>query len=289
MLDLGLHANYESFGAAWEGWYRAFGYYPSIMFNPLNSFSIFYYGVFLSILFFIWGKKKDTYVLIIWFFVILFALNFGIRSISPLLFITGKARHLILLSIPLVLLLGYFLSLAETRKWKMSVLVFGMILVFTSAWALKWSYYNKGRNISYNSREIYKLLKDTNETIYTDSRTKPNLEYLAGYRGNLQIKGFRYDMDFSDLKRISDCYVAVNWKWINQSKNLYFWEFPEEIYLPPENWKLVKFIENPASKSRGTGIVVGLRKILGFKEKQQNEKMPPEKSRNAYIYYVTGK
>ncbi len=269
------------------GWFRAFGYYPSIMFNPLYLFSIFYYGVFLAIFCFLLKKQRETYAVIIWFLVIMGALNFGIRTLSPLVFITGKPRHLMLVSIPLVLLLGYFLSLAKTRKWKILALIFAVVLVLTSAWALKMQYYHQGRNISYNSREIYKYLKNADKTIYTDQRTKWNLQYLGGYTGDLQITEFN-SMDFNDLKSISDCYVAINWNWINKSKKWYSWTFPEEIYSPPENWKFVKFIEN--SKPRGTGIVVGLRKILGFesktKVKQKNEKVSPEKSKNAYIYYA---
>lgn len=277
-------------GRSYMGWERAIKYYPSIIFNPLSPFSVYYYVVLIAIAYFFWQRKKEAYYIILWLLVVFGVFNFGITSMSPLVFIPAAPRYLMPTSIPLVLLVGYFLALPGSSKWKVMKLVITTFLILTTAWDLKFCY-SGGRNLTYNSREIKKfMISRNNIPVYTDDRTSTILYYLNGYKEYYPIRSIN-NIDNEMLKSVSNCYIVLNWARINKYKTYYNWELPGAIYDPPSNWKLAKVIEHPPSKHRGTGIVVGLRKILGLESetvtKQKSRKVTHGENKDVYIYYAT--
>lgn len=273
------------------GLYRIFLLYPLAMFRPFSLFSLYYYGVFLSIIYFLFKKSKETYIVLLWLFVVLFGLNFGLSSIKPLIFLYAQPRYLSMASVPAVLLLGYCIGNANTNLRKTVTTIFLIALVITSTISLNFQYNHRGRHNVHNSLEIYQFLKGTKKPVFTDQRTKRILMYLNGLKPDYELINFETKINPDALKVASDCYVVINNYRIDKDKRHYLTEFPIEIYTPPKNWSLEMVSENTTKEMLGLGIVTKLKKLINHENTVTKTQEPDisviMRSKNAYVYYVS--
>lgn len=268
------------------GWYRAFVYYPGIMFATIFTFSFYYYGVFIALGYLlIWKRAKETYPIMLWFVLLLLALNFGFQSINPLIFIPSSPRYLMVLSVPLVLLIGYALGQAQTRGWKIAATAAMALLILTSGWALKEQYAHGVPQTCANARALYRFLRDKDKPIYVDPRTYQELVFLDGYRNTLTVTTYGPETTFEDLGSVSDAYVVINRQWINRVELWYALEFPEEVSTPPAHWELVQSIENPF-RELNVGIIATLKSLVGMQSNAAAQTLVREQDDGAYIYYA---
>lgn len=267
------------------GWYRAFIYYPGIMFATIFTFSFYYHGVFMALGYLIWKRVKETYPIVMWFMLLLLALNFGFQSLNPLIFIPSSPRYLMVLSIPLVLLLGYVLGQARTRRWRIAATTAMTVLILTSAWALKEQYAHGVPQTCANARALYQFLNDKDKPIYVDPRTRQELVFLDGYKNTLQLMDYGPETTFADLGSVSDAYVIINRQWINRVELWYALEFPPEVSTPPAHWELIQSYENPF-RELNVGIIAALKSLVGMQSSAAAQTLAREQDINAYIYYV---
>lgn len=269
------------------GLYRMFIYYPAIALTNIFTFSLYYHGVLAAMAYFLWKRDQSTDLLIAWFVILALGLNFGIQSLSPVIFIPSSPRYLIILHIPLVLLLAYWLAQARTRRWQIVAALFALVLTVTSLGVLKANDEHGPAKSGHNSREIYRFLQDTDKVTYVDFRTKNDLDFLGGYNHTLRMVEFGTD-SASDLQAASDSYVVVNRHWINRSKLWASIRVPPQIVTPPAAWQLVKSIQNPF-RELNVGIIASLKNAVGIDSSAATQTLEMEQDNNAYIYYVPAK
>jgi hypothetical protein len=209
-------------------------HYPYIILT--NSLvSSFYIFIFVSILYLIKVKKKETYLMLLWFIPLLLYLSFGSASFTQYLPFVAKARYLTIITIPGVLLLAFFL-VEKNHFIKRAVMPLALaILLLTSVVSV---YLDGSRNLLSNLRDSYPTLSELGKTIYIDSRSVRALNYISGYENKLDLREYP-----DGLANVEDAYVVINKDMIRRLKEANKKRiFPKEIDNPPENWLLVNKI-----------------------------------------------
>ena len=207
-------------------------HYPYIILTNI-LISSFYILIFVSILYLIKVKKKETYLMLLWFIPLLLYLSFGSTSFTQYLPFVAKARYLTIITIPGMLLLAFFL-MEKSHFIKRAVMPPALaILLLTSAVSVYWD--DSGDLLS-DLRDSYPTLSQFGKTIYIDSRSIRALNYISGYENKLDLR--EYPDDFASVE---DAYIVINKEMIRRlkeaNKNRIF---PKETDNPPENWLLVK-------------------------------------------------
>jgi len=230
-------------------------HYPYIFFTSVQL-GLFYPFIFIAIFYLVSFRKKETYPLIIWFISILLYISFGSLSLSRYVPFAGVPRYLTIVTFPALLMLAYFLVDKESIIKRTLLPSIVLILFLTS---LGFIYLEDSSNNSLdNLKKISPFIKELDGPVYTDKRSKSFLEYLYGYKNEVEITEF-YDWmendDFivPDLNQVKDAYVLVDHKLINNVQAAHpFIEYnlPKEIYDPPKEWIIVKKI------GEGTGSTV---------------------------------
>lgn len=206
-------------------------HYPYVILtNSLISY--FYVLFFISIAYFLVGKKKETYLLIFWFVSLLLYLSFGSVSFTNYLPFRADPRYLSVITMPGIVLLALFLTGKNKLVRKIVMPLSLVVLLFTSVAS---SYIHRGNDAVENLRALYPYIKDSKKIMYIDDRSKLVLEYLSGYNNEINITKYP-----DNLNNISDVYIIVNKAMIRllreANKNT---KFPVEIDKPPKRWKIV--------------------------------------------------
>ncbi len=211
-------------------------HYPWLFLTD-HTLTFFYMFVLLSIAYCLWKRKKETYILLLWFIPMLLYISFGSGSLTSYVPIRAVDRYTSIFNMPALLLLAFFLlDLKERmRKWIVpSVLGFLLISSITVV------VFREDRNQLDLLREAHPYLESVNKATYIDRRSSIALSYLSEYEGNPLLQ--RYP---DSLEGIHDAYVAVNHEMISKLRaagdEIIF---PKEIDAIPKNWKLEKSIGN---------------------------------------------
>ena len=215
-------------------------HYPYMILTN-NLLSYFYVFIFIAIAYCLIRKKEETYTLLFWFIPLLLYLSFGSSSLTRYIPFKAADRYLLIIAIPGILLLAFFLS--EKRRFIKRVVMPAalVILLLTSVISV---YLREDRSLLGNLNGISSYLEGLDMPVYTDDRTVQALDYIQKYRNGIEVREYP-----DDLRIIKDAYVLVNKYMINRLKEAHKdIEFPEEIDNPPESWKITKEIGEGENK-----------------------------------------
>ena len=218
-------------------------HYPHVILtNGLISY--FYILIFISIVYFIFTKKKETYTLLFWFVPLLFYLSFGSASFTKYLPFKADPRYLCVVTLPGILLLAYFLT---ERKRIIKRIIMPLALALLLVTSIVFVYGREDRHLLQNLKDVYPYLKKLGKTVYMDQRSMNALDYISGYKNEMEIKPYQ-----DDLSGIEDAYVVVNREMIrNLRESNSKLRLPKETENPPGNWELVKeFKRNDGVENR---------------------------------------
>lgn len=211
-------------------------HYPWL-FLTNNLLSFFYIFVFIAVGYAIIYRKKESYIMLLWLLPLLLYLAVGSSSLTSYIPFKAADRYTSLITFPAILLLALFL-MDKNELMKKVIMPFSLMLLLVSS--IGAVYLAENLVISDNLKKLHSELKALNKTIYMDDRSVKAIDYLSGYKNNLDLK--RYPDDFSVVK---DAYVAINSDMIKRYKDVNpLIQFPEEIEAPPKSWKAVKNIGN---------------------------------------------
>ncbi len=221
---------------------RLFLHYPYYMLTDAH-FGLFFFFVGVSLIYFLYKRKKETYVPIIWMLSLFLYLNFGTVSLKEYVPFPVIVRHLAIITFPVLLLIAYFIAQIKIRKLSIALSV---LLLLSS---ILFIYSSHLRHDIDNLKSAQKFLSNLPEkTIYTDERTSMTLDYLFGFKR--EIKPFnQYDyynygnpdknLMIADLKNVKSAYIVINTDIITRLPLTYSdMKFPPEIFSVPKNWKL---------------------------------------------------
>ena len=224
---------------------RLFLHWPFLMIHDLH-YGLFFIFIFLAFVYFIFNRKENSNLLLIWIIPLMLYLNFGTLSIKNYIPIPITVKFLSIIMFPSILLLAQFLSLEEKiiKKFLMpSVLA---LLFFSS---IGFVYLSDERAIISEIKQAYSFVKNDNGQVYTDERTKMVFDYLSGFELKDNFKQFN-SFDFyskneknilADLKNVHNSLVIANLGMINGLPVLYKdIKFPEQIANIPKQWQAVK-------------------------------------------------
>jgi len=231
---------------------EGFFHYGWIIFTDFTV-ALFYVFSFIATFYLLIMRKKESYILLLWYIPILIYLSIGTANPTQYILIPAAARFLAIVNIPIILILAYFLAQNDIIIKKALLPSILAVLVVTS---IGYVYISDNRLELNEIKKVITYLQSLpNKTIYTDERTELIFNYLIGYRSN-NFKSFN-NFEFLDsentyalnLTSIHDSYIVVDQHTINvfisRKPNIVF---PKEIFTVPDNWVVKKEIgKNPES------------------------------------------
>jgi len=211
--------------------------WPYVVFGNIQQG---YFFAFISLAAFYWmiHRKKEADYLLIWFLSILLYFYFGTTSLKQYAPVLAVARYLNYITYPALILLASFL-MEQQKIIKKIFLPFTIIfLLFTSIGAI---YLDNSRNSLDGLRQVYSEVKSVEKPIYTDYRSIIVLNYISGYKNDLNL--IDLDSNPKNLKNVKDAYIVINNQMIKgllaANKKL---AFLSEIKDTPPNWIKIKEI-----------------------------------------------
>ena len=206
-------------------------HYPYILLTS-SLLSLFYVFIFIAALYCIVYRKKESYQMLLWFIPLLLYLSFGSSSFSQYIPFKATDRYLEIVTLPGILLVGFFLQEKKFSRWKY------FILIFLFAASMGFVYLQDGRNNLGNLGDSYDTIQNLGKPVYIDGRSLKALDYIGGYEES--IKAQEYPKSFANVK---DSYVVINPGMLQRlndaNKNT---KFPAEIDSIPKKWALFKEI-----------------------------------------------
>lgn len=223
---------------------RLFLHYPYYMLTDVH-FGLFFFFVGASLIYFLYKRKKEAYVPVIWMLSLFLYLNFGTASLKEYVPFPVIVRHLAIITFPALVLVAHFLTQIKIKKFR--ALLIGLLL-FSSIFFI---YSSHLRHDIDNLKSAQKYLSSIPEKeIYTDERTSMALDYLFGFK--MEIKPFnQYDyynyespnknLMLANLTKVKNSYIIINSDILARLPLTYSdMKFPDEISNVPKNWKLEK-------------------------------------------------
>ena len=226
-------------------------HYPHLLLtNHLISYFFIIFLVFAIPYFISFRKKEDT--MFLWLIPLLLYLSFGSSSFLTYTPFKAEIRYLEIIVMPLILILVSSFSIKK-REWyrsfginyltegeplqKTKILIL-VVLFLTSIGAI---YLNKDRGVLDDLRYMYSYVVEQSGNLplndgflmYTDSRTIKAINYINGYKNNLNLKNYP-----SDMSNIKYSYILINNDMINKLGNKI--TLPKETKNPPNNWRILK-------------------------------------------------
>ena len=211
-----------------------FFHYPWL-FLTNNLLTYFYLFILIALIYVLTKKKKEIYIILLWFIPILLYLSFGSASFTQYIPFRAVDRYTSIVTIPGILLLAFFLSekKATIRKWVMPV-----TLIFLLVMSIGTVYMREDRHLLDNLMESHPFLKNLDKPVFIDDRSLKALDYISGYAINKNLKKYPNSLD-----KVKDSYIVINRHMIRNlkeaNKNL---KFPDEIENIPKEWKIIKEI-----------------------------------------------
>jgi len=207
-------------------------HYPYLILT--NNLLVYFYIFFgFATIHFLIYKKNKTYAMMFWFLALLVYLSFGSASPTQYLPFLAKDRYLSIVTIPGILLLAFFFI--EKRNLIKKV-VMPISMIFLLLISIGTVYVREDRNQLNNLRTMYPSLEQLDKTIYTDARSIDALDYISGYKNEVDIRPYP-----SDLSSINNAYVLINSDMIRRLREANRKRtFPKEISKVPESWAIIK-------------------------------------------------
>jgi 4-amino-4-deoxy-L-arabinose transferase-like glycosyltransferase len=242
---------------------------PYSMFNiwtsdHLGSFGYFYWFLIPAMIFGIVKKEKNIIILMVWFLFLFLYMEFGSMSLTSYILMDRLPRYILLITIPGMLIVAYFLSyFLEHSKRRFfqfakitSLLAIMGILIVTSIYYVR-SSVNFFNEFMDEVRYAYRYLKTLPEkNVYACSWVIFKLDYYFGFKETERMKTINL---IDSIKNIKDSYVVMNgtrecvsyYEEFDGNRTCAFTEGwgPKDICDTPANWKLLKTIEVPGSRS----------------------------------------
>ncbi len=211
--------------------------WPYVIFGSMQL-GYFFTFIALATLYYLSLRKKETNYLLIWFLFIVLYFYFGTASPKQYLPVPAVIRFLSYITFPSILLLAAFMM--EQHKIIKRV-IFPFVVIFLLFTSISAVYLDNSRNSLSNLRLVYSEIKTIEKPIYTDYRSIMVLDYISGYKSNLNL--IDLDSDPKNLKNVEDSHIVINNKMIKgivaTNKNF---EFLNEIEKIPDNWIKVREI-----------------------------------------------
>ena len=224
---------------------RLFLHYPYYMLTDAH-YGLFFIFVGVSILYFLYRRKEETYVPIIWMLSLLLYLNFGTISLKQYVPFPVIIRHLSIITFPALVLVAYFIenfeypsklskfskrtlnqngkimgyskfSITEIKIKKLNALITGLLL-FSSLFFI---YSSHLRHDIDNVRLAFNYISNNPEkAVYTDERTYRILDYLFEFKRSDVLPFNNYDyynyenpnknLMIMELKKVKNSYIVIN-------------------------------------------------------------------------------
>ena len=221
--------------------YYGRGSFPSLLFHyPFMIFTnpqlgAFFPFIFIALWFCIAYRKKETYPLIMWLVLVLAYISFGSASLSAYLPLPAVPRYIMMIEFPSMLLLSYFLSQKNKLMNLLMPSVMGILLITSIMFSYIVVKADNQENNYYDS--LYQSVKDY-PNILTDPRTRMKLEYVSGYK--TEINQFDYCEENCNSYRIEDKHVLVNYRMLDRLTFIHpTLKFPDFVKNPPD-WRIIK-------------------------------------------------
>lgn len=240
-----FEVNNEHYSTTLLGVNRDLRYYPAQLFNYDNLGKYFhflgYYFYFslLSIALILFKKRKEAYILIIWLLPITLFLQYGSMSITQYLIIQRIYRFLTIVSVPMCLLIAYYLA---NINFKIDRFIKPALIIILLATSLVYTY----NTHTY----LYKSMADTKlsakflssqepKNIFADETTIGYYNFFFSYKKEQFLKKLDY---VKSIDEMHDSYVVVN-------ANRGYVELPNlKSRLPsfmspiPQDWKILHIV-----------------------------------------------
>lgn len=209
-------------------------HYPWL-FLTNNLLPFFYIFVFIATGYAIIYRKKESYVMLLWLLPLVLYLAVGSSSLTSYIPFKAADRYTSIFTMPAILLLALFL-MDKNELMRKVIMPFTLILLLVSS--IGAVYLAENLVISGNLKKLHSELKALDKTVYIDDRSVKAIDYLSGYKNNLDLK--KYPDDFGMVK---DAYVVINTDMIRRYKDVNpLIQFSEEIENPPKSWKVIEQI-----------------------------------------------
>lgn len=209
-------------------------HYPYMVLTS-KLLSLFYIFALAALLYCIIYRKKESYVMLIWFIPLILYLSFGSSSFSQYIPFKAADRYLEIVTIPGIVLLAFFFDDKNKIIKKVFKLV---ILIFLLLSSIGFVYLHGERNLLHSLRAAYTTIQSLDKPAYIDERSLMALNYINGYRGDVKAKAYP-----NNLTNVRDSYVIINKDMIRKlsdaNKNA---KFPKETKVIPKKWELFKEI-----------------------------------------------
>jgi len=230
-------------------------FYPNVMLGNGNNLSpycgIFFWLLLISfiVLFSMMFdtkykhkiKRREFFIVLLWFFSVFLYLQFGTMDIKRFILIHRLIRFLTLLSIPMSLIIAYFLTEIDTKKPLNLIIVslFVLILLSDSVMRINSITNYENNQVLGDVRHLYRIL-----------RTLPKKDvYFYQFTREFGLLEFYFDFDEENrLKLLYDkpC-DSINNSYVVTDDNRWFFEggpkYPVCFKNPPDSWKLIAVIK----------------------------------------------
>ena len=228
---------------------RLFIHVPYMMLTNLSNFGFFTIFFIMASAYCIIFRKKESFPVMLWLTSLFLYLNFGSTSLTNYLPLPGGTpRYFEMLTLPAILLLGFFVSEADKI---ISKFISPFTVIFLLITSVGFIHLNPDRNAVHSERELAKFINAQQPLkIYSDGNSKDILDFFTGYRqdiimywkGNYPEKG---SAEIVKPNEMFNAYVIVNKHLMNKNPENYEVDYPDAYYgNVPEIWVLLKTIKN---------------------------------------------
>jgi hypothetical protein len=228
-------------------------FYPNILFNKASEyfsyFGFFFFFVLISMSYIILAREKRAFFLIMWFSSVLLFLQYGSMNPFNYTLLNRIGRFLNVLTIPITLIISYFLIKNKIPFKNIILIVFtGFLFITSMYYIIKITLYMNQAMSDFKAVANF-LKTQPKKNVYADYDTNGKLSFLLAYQWTDYFKNIENVKNSSEL---NDSYVVVD-----ASRG--FVEIPELrrslpsfIYNPPENWKEILVVKESYLDFYGT-------------------------------------
>src|SRR3989338_5180288 len=151
-------------------------YYPWL-FLTNSLMTPFYILIFISILYSLAQKKKETLTILLWLIPLILSLSFGSASLTQYIPFRAVDRYTSIVTVPAILLLSFLLSEKKPMVKKLTPLFLILLLLISIVTV----YLRDDRNLLASLRQAYPYLETLDGAIYIDARSIYALNYISGF------------------------------------------------------------------------------------------------------------
>jgi len=196
----------------------------------------FYIFIFISMLYSLVQKKKETSAILLWLIPLILYLSFGSASLTQYIPFRAVDRYTSIVIVPGILLLSFLLSEKKPMVKKLTPLFLILLLLISIVTV----YLREDRNLLASLRQAYPYLETLDGAIYIDARSIYALNYISGFKNNVDLNEFPEIFD-----EVEGSHVVINKHMIRNLREANpKIKFPQEIENIPKEWKTVKEIGN---------------------------------------------